>query len=117
MKHLGTLLCWLRWLAILLSMAGFFAWLISSHLAPRPFASVWWPCLIGSVIASVIFVTFNLIEGGCIGVIFLLLGFIAIGAFSKFHPAAAAGYYYVIPAALLTGFVATRDIFYSRFFS
>lgn len=117
MKHLGTLLCWIRWLAILLSMAGFFAWLISAHLAPRPFASVWWPCLIGGVIASVIFVTFNLIEGGCIGVIFLLLGLLAVGVLSKHHPAAAAGYYYIIPAALLTGFVATRGVFYPKFFS
>lgn len=117
MKHLGTLLCWLRWLAILLSMAGFFAWLISAHLAPRPFASVWWPCFIGSVIASVFLVTQNVIEGGCVGVILLVLGLLAVGVLSKNHPAAAAGYYYIIPAALLTGFVATRGVFYPKFFS
>lgn len=117
MKHLGALLGWLRWLAILLSMAGFFAWLISAQLAPRTFASAWWPCLIGSVIASVIFVTLNLIEGGCIGVIFLLLGLLAVGVLSKHLPAVVAGYCYIIPAALLTGFVSTRGIFYPNFFS
>ena len=117
MKHLGTLLVWLRWLAILLSMAGFFTWLISAHLAPRPFASVWWPCLIGSVIASVVFVTLNLLEGGCIGLVCLTTGIIGVGAVAKFHPAAAAGYYYILPAALLSGFVATRGVFYPKFFS
>lgn len=117
MKHLGTLLGWLRWLAILLSLAGFFAWLISAHLAPRPFASAWWPCLIGSVIASVFLVTLNLIEGGCVGVILLVLGLLAVGVFAKNHPAEAAGCYYIIPAAILTGFVATRGIFYPKFFS
>ncbi|MHB1082890.1 MAG: hypothetical protein ACYC67_26075 [Prosthecobacter sp.] len=117
MKHVGTLLCWLRWLAILLSLAGFFAWLISAHLAPRPFASAWWPCLIGSVIASVFLVTLNLIEGGCIGVVCLVTGIIAVGAFSKLHPEAVAAYYYILPAVFLTGFVATRGIFYDEFFS
>ncbi len=117
MKHLGRVFRLVRWLVILLSLAGFFAWLISAHLAPRPFASVWWPCLIGGVIASVVFVTLNLIEGGCIGVVCLATGIIAVGAFSKLHPAAAAGYYYIIPAALLTGFVATRGIFYPKFYS
>lgn len=117
MKHARTLLCWLRWLAILLCMSGFFAWLISAHLAPRPFASVWWPCVIGSVIASVLLVTQNLIEGGCVGVILLVLGFLVTGALSKHLPAEAAGYYYILPAAILTGFVATRGILFNRFFS
>ncbi len=84
-------------------MAGFFAWLISAHLAPRTFASAWWACFIGSVFASVVFVTFNLVEGGCIGVVCPATGIIAVGAFSKLHPAAASGCYYIIPAALLTG--------------
>lgn len=117
MKHVRTLLCWLRWLAILLCMSGFFAWLISAHLAPRPFASVWWPCLIGSVTASVFLVTQNLIEGGCVGVILLVLGLLAAGVLAKNHPAEAAGYYYILPSAILTGFVATRGVFYGGFFS
>ena len=117
MKHARTLFCWLRWLAILLCMSGLFAWLISAHLAPRPFASVWWPCLIGGVIASVLLVTLNLIEGGCAGVILLVLGLLAAGVLSKHLPAEAAGYYYILPAAILTGFVATRGVFYPRFFS
>ncbi len=117
MKHLGRLFRLVRWLAILLTLAGFFAWLISAHLAPRAFASAWWPCFIGSVIASVLLVTQNLIEGGCVGVIFLVLGFLAIGVLSKHLPAEAAGYYYILPAALLTGFVATRGILHDRFFS
>lgn len=111
MKHVGTLLGWLRWLAILLSLAGFFAWLISSHLSPHPFASVWWPCLIGGVIASVFLVTQNVIEGGCVGVVLLVLGLLVVGVFEKNHPAAAEGYYYILPAAILTGFVATRGVF------
>ena len=117
MNQVSSLLRWLRWLAILLCMAGFFAWLISAHLAPRPFASAWWPCLIGGVIASVVFVTLNLLEGGCIGLVCLTTGIIGVGALSKFHPAAAEGYYYILPAALLTGFVATRGVFYPKFFS
>jgi len=117
MNQIGSLLRWLRWLAILLSLAGFFAWLISAHLAPCPFASVWWPCLIGGVIASVVFVTLNLLEGGCIGLVCLITGIIGVGAFAKFHPAAATGYYYILPAALLAGFVATRGVFYPKFFS
>ena len=114
MKHAGSLL---RYLAILLSLAGFSAWLISAHLAPGPFASAWWPCLIGSLIASVVFVTLNLVEGGCIGLICLITILLGVGVFAKFHPSAAAGYYYIIPAALLTGFVATRGIFYPKFLS
>jgi|GEM_PF-2496702 len=117
MKHISRVFRLVRWLAILLSMAGFFAWLISAHLAPRPFASVWWPCVIGSVIASVLLVTQNLIEGGCVGLIFLVLGFLVTGALSKHLPAEAAGYYYILPAAMLTGYVATRGILFDRFFS
>lgn len=117
MKHARTLLCWVRWLAILLGMSGVFAWLISAHLAPRPFASVWLPCLIGSVIASVFLVTLNLIEGGCAGVILLVLGLFAAGVLSKHHPAEAAAWCYILPSVVLTGFVATRGVFYGGFFS
>ena len=106
----------LRWLAILISLASLSAWLISAHLAHRPFISAWWPCLIGSLIASVLFVTLNLLEGGCIGLISLSTSLLAIGALSKFH-LVSADYYYIIPAAFLTGFVATRGILYPKFFS
>jgi len=107
----------LRWLVILLLLVGFFAWLISAQLAPRPFASAFWPCLIGSLLASAFFVTLNLLEGGCIGLICLLTGLLCVGVLAKFHPFAAAGYYYIVPAAMVAGFAATRGIFYPKFFS
>ena len=106
----------LRWLAILLSLASLSAWLISAQLAHRPFSSAWWPCLIGSLIASVLFVTLNLLEGGCIGLMVLPTCLLVVGACVKFH-LATTDYYYILPAAFLTGFVATRGILYPKFFS
>ena len=106
-----------RWLAISLPLAGFFAWLISSHLAPRPVASAFWPCLVGSLLASVFFLTLNILEGGCIGIICLTTGLAGVGVLAKFHPFAAAGYFYIVPAALLTGLAATRGLLYPKFFS
>lgn len=68
------------------------------------------------MIASVFLVTMNLIEGGCVGVILLVLGLFAAGVLSKYLPAEAPGYYYILPAAILTGFVSTRGCFLRRVF-
>ena len=117
MKRPVLLLRCLRWLAILLPLVGFSAWLISAHLAPRPFASAFWPCLVGSLLASAFFLTLNILEGGCIGVICLTTCLVGVHVLGRFHPFAAAGYTYIVPAAMLTGFVATRGILYPKFFS
>ena len=117
MNQVSPLLRCLRWLAILLSMVLCSTWLISAHLAHRHFISAWWPCLIGSLIASVLFVTLNLLEGGCIGLMVLPTCLLVVGACVKFQFYGAADYYYIIPAAFLTGFVATRGILYPKFLS
>lgn len=91
-------------------------WLISAHLAPRPFASAFWPCLIGSLLASLVYLTLNILEGGCICAICLAVAFLGVGALAKFHPFAAT-YIYIAPAAILTGFASTRGALYPKFFS
>ncbi len=117
MNQLSPLLRFFRWLALLLSLACLSAWLISAHLGHRPFISTLWPCLIGSMLASVLFVTLNLLEGGCIGLICLTTSILAVGALSKFQLFTATDYYYILPAAFFTGFVSTRGILYPKFLS
>ena len=101
-KALGIFL----WAAVLLGLVAFSGWLISAHLAPRPFASAFWPCLVSSLLGTVLFVTLNIVEGGCICIICLALSLLSISVVAKFHTPPVGSY--IATTAILTGFASTR---------
>jgi hypothetical protein len=95
----------LGWLAVSLVIAVFCGWLISAHLAPRSFASAFWPCLAGIVAGSLVFVLYNGIEAGFIGCMFLALALVCIPIARRVHKPALP---YLLAAAVLGGFTSSR---------
>jgi hypothetical protein len=95
----------LGWLAVSLVIAVFCGWLIATHLAPRSFASAFWPCLACIVAGSLVFVLYNLIEAAYIGCVFLVLALVFIPVSRKVHKPALP---YLLAAAVLGGFTSSR---------
>jgi len=102
MKRIFTLLLWAAASAVL---AGVCAWLISTQLVPRSFTSVFVPCLIGTVLATVLFVTFNVIEAAIQCAIYLVLAVFSIPIAAHFQ---APAFPYVAAASFISGYAASR---------
>jgi hypothetical protein len=98
----------LLWCVVSLGLAAFSAWLISTHLAPRPFASAFWPCLICTVLANILFFTFNVLEGAVVFLVCLLVAVCTIPIGARLG-APALGY--IALAACIAGFVSSRILY------
>ena len=101
----------LVWFAVSAGLAAFFAWLISAHLAPRPFASAFWSCLIWTVLANLLFVTFNVLEGAFICLICVVTAGFAIPLGPRLGVPALP---YIALAAFIGGFASSR-VLYTKF--
>jgi hypothetical protein len=95
----------LLWLAVSFALAAVCAWLISAHLAPRSFASAFWPCLACIVAGSLVLVIYNIIEAAYIGCLFLVVAFVFIPVSRKLHQPPLR---YLLAAAVLGGFTSSR---------
>jgi hypothetical protein len=93
-------------LVVPIGLAAFSAWLISSHLAPRPFATAFWPCLGCTVFMSAVLITFTVVEAVIACGILFLVGLVGTPSLARRLSAPALPY--VAASALVAGFASSR---------
>jgi hypothetical protein len=106
-------LLFLLWFVVSLALAALSAWIISTHFAPRPFVSAFWMCLLWTVLANLLFFTFDVLEGAVIFLPCLLVAVCTIPMGSRLGLPALP---YIALTALSAGFLSSR-ILYAALFS